>query len=252
MPRRKNKHPNSFAGRGMKPRGNAEEAKVESAQTENVVSTDQVQPEGTNEAGETALQGEQTPPSQEAETVQLLENPPEVPKAAFELAESLRKSAEAVSGASPDVANVKPTRGCNCALKGDPWKAPEQHAASCPESPEGRERERQAKLEPAAVIQAMDEDEHERHERAKKPDPAHDPLKPTDAQLNAPRRIQFIPTDTGQRENGDFGVVITIPESYVTSVKDFAEADGNKTPEQWCSEFFVMHLEAYCTPNRGR
>lgn len=56
----------------------------------------------------------------------------------------------------------------------------------------------------------------------------------------------------GQQSNGDLGVVVMVPEYYVTSVKDFAESDGGKSVEQWCTEFFIQHLEAYCTPMKGR
>lgn len=201
MPRRKNKHPNSFAGRGMKPRGNAEELKVESAQTENAVSTDQVQEQGSGEVVDAEFVETETPPSQEAKTVQLLENQPEVPKAASELAELLRKSAEAACGASPDVANVKP------------------------------------KEEISPYIS-----DHELRAR-------YYPLLSLDPETGA---VTVVPEGVGPKPNGDLALVITIPESYVTSVKDFAEADGNKSVEQWSSEFFVMNLEAYCTPLKGR
>jgi len=38
---------------------------------------------------------------------------------------------------------------CNCSLKGDPFKAPEQHAIGCPESLESRQREKIERLETA-------------------------------------------------------------------------------------------------------
>jgi hypothetical protein len=43
-----------------------------------------------------------------------------------------------------------------------------------------------------------------------------------------------------------------VPEELVQGVRDFAEADGGKTVSQWCTEFFVQALEAYCTPMKGR
>lgn len=52
--------------------------------------------------------------------------------------------------------------------------------------------------------------------------------------------------------NGDLRVMIDIPEYYAEVCRQFAEADGNKPLKQWCTEFFVQHLEAYCTPNKGR
>jgi hypothetical protein len=56
----------------------------------------------------------------------------------------------------------------------------------------------------------------------------------------------------GLRLNGDFGAVVTIPETLVQGCKDFAEADGGKSLDQWCTEFFVQALEAYCQPVKGR
>lgn len=55
----------------------------------------------------------------------------------------------------------------------------------------------------------------------------------------------------GRRPNGDFGVVLTIPEYYVQSVQDFAE-HAKQTVEEWCSQLFASTIEAYCKPTKGR
>lgn len=52
--------------------------------------------------------------------------------------------------------------------------------------------------------------------------------------------------------NGDLVVGVRIPEYFVEPCRQFAEADSGKSLDQWCSEFFVQALEAYCTPLKGR
>lgn len=104
--------------------------------------------------------------------------------------------------------------------------------------------------DPEQVLDAIKKDEEERHEAAMTPDPAHAPIRPPEEGV-----LEFkTPGSPGTRTltNGDCLVAITIPEEYVTAVKDFAEADGKKTVQQWCTEFFVMMLEAYCAPMKGR
>lgn len=56
----------------------------------------------------------------------------------------------------------------------------------------------------------------------------------------------------GMQPNGDCKVALTVPEYFVQPCKDFAEADGGKSLDQWCSEFFLQALEAYCQPAKGR
>ena len=60
--------------------------------------------------------------------------------------------------------------------------------------------------------------------------------------------VERVPEGFGAQANGDLIVGLTIPEYHVQSCKDFAEADGGKSLEAWCSEFFISALEAYCQP----
>lgn len=119
-------------------------------------------------------------------------------------------------------------------------------------------------LSPEAVQAAIDKDAKERHEHVA--DAVHAPVKPQEATTfihastgkGAADSGEFHATElieiarVGRQPNGDLAVVITIPEEMVTSVEGFAETDGKKSVETWCSEFFIMMLESYCTPNKAR
>lgn len=231
MTKAKSGQPKSRVGQGMKPRGNAEGIKVESVTEEKPVSTDQVQTEGTEQPSQVAPEGEQTPPSQEPKTGENGENEPTAGLAGSNaLAEMLRQSGDGAE----NTAKVKPAD------------------------------------DPAQVLAAIGKDAQERHAMAMEPHPSQAPIRPPeDLPLggysfkfdNELDKIQVFRSDSGapmdfvgvgDLPNGDHAVVITIPEELVTGVKDFAEADGKKSVQQWCTEFFVMNLEAYCTPTKGR
>lgn len=93
-------------------------------------------------------------------------------------------------------------------------------------------------------ISVATSDRQELIEMMKQSAPAENDVEPINLQSASP--------SIGLRSNRDFGVVITIPEYSVEPCRQFAEADSNKPLEQWCSEFFLQALEAYCTPLKGR
>ena len=54
-----------------------------------------------------------------------------------------------------------------------------------------------------------------------------------------------LPASMGTQPNGDHAVRLIIPEFYVESCRQWGEADGGKSIEQWANEFFLQQLEYY-------
>jgi hypothetical protein len=228
----KNKH--SRVGQRMKPRG--EQPAMQNQ--EKPLSTNPVQAEGGIEPVSEPEKGIETPPSLEAETAEKGEDKPNLVKMLLESAKEERAADE-----------ERLARDIHTSGKADAL----QHSG-------------EPDLSPEAVQAAIDKDAKERHEHVADPVPA--PIKPPDEELGVEYRgctpeTAPIPDSAyvssgirtyrlGTLPNGDYAEVITIPEELVEGVRQFAEADGNKPMRQWCSEFFVMMLEAYCTPNRAR
>jgi len=213
----------------MNPRGEQKSMQPE----EKPVSADEVQAEGAPEPVSDAQEGVETPPSLEVESVQLLENPENRNEEQENLARMLLESAE---------------RG----------KARDEERLAHAIHTFGKEETLQLKtapdLSPEAVIHAIETDEEERHAPGGYDIQFDEAMQRRKASQNLAALAGPGPVflSIGQQDNGDFGVVVTVPEFFVESCKQFAEADGGKTLEQWCTEFFIMNLEAYCTPNKGR
>ena len=55
----------------------------------------------------------------------------------------------------------------------------------------------------------------------------------------------------GNRQDGTFGIVVTIPEGYIGPIRDQAESDGI-TPEKWVSDRLVEYCESWWQPATGR
>ena len=60
-----------------------------------------------------------------------------------------------------------------------------------------------------------------------------------------PRKLTIQPSSMGTQPNGDHAVRLIIPEFYVESCRQWGEADGGKSIEQWANEFFLQQLEYY-------
>ena len=55
----------------------------------------------------------------------------------------------------------------------------------------------------------------------------------------------------GEREDGSYGVVVTIGEGYWGAVKEWAESDG-LTAEEWLTNLVTTNIESYGMPAKGR
>jgi hypothetical protein len=55
----------------------------------------------------------------------------------------------------------------------------------------------------------------------------------------------------GEREDGSYGVVVTIGEGYYGAVKEWAEAD-DLSIEEWLTNLVTSNIETYGQPARGR
>lgn len=57
--------------------------------------------------------------------------------------------------------------------------------------------------------------------------------------------------ELGPQPNGDFRIIVTIPEGYVEGVRQWAESDG-LSMEEWLDHRLSDYLETWSSPARGR
>jgi hypothetical protein len=214
-------------GTQMKPRGEHKEE----AQVEKDASADAVQDQGANEPEKTSESEPETPPSQGAEMAEKQQESSRLSPVSS--SEELR----AMMGTKNDE-TPQPDEGTyhfDSSAKPGGYDIPR----------EDLERAMAEGKKAAAGFEVKVEDD-----KVKIYAPTPEEAEKYGAWLN--RNAGPAVSRVGPQPNGDLGVVIAIPEYYVTSVKDFAESDGGKDVQQWCTEFFIQHLEAYCTPVKGR
>jgi len=217
-------------GTQMKPRGEHKEE----AQVEKDASADAVQDQGANEPEKTSESEPETPPSQGAEMAEKQQESSRLSPVSS--SEELR----AMMGTKNDE-TPQPDEGTyhfDSSAKPGGYDIPR----------EDLERAMAEGKKAAAGFEVKVEDD-----KVKIYAPTPEEAEQYSGKPKMMHVTEMVELDrVGIQANGDLKVAITVPEYYVTSVKDFAESDGGKDVQQWCTEFFIQHLEAYCTPVKGR
>jgi len=103
-------------------------------------------------------------------------------------------------------------------------------------------------------------EELKRRESAEEAIPTINPVSISELEdaMSKNRHIEILPNGTttigpevGQRSDGTFGLVVTIPEGLIDPIQQQAESDG-ATPEDWVSTRLTEYLESWWSAPRGR
>jgi hypothetical protein len=65
------------------------------------------------------------------------------------------------------------------------------------------------------------------------------------------RELTHSDTTVGPREDGTFGIVVSIAEGYMEGIRQQAASD-RMTPEAWVTQRLEEYLETWWSPPRGR